>query len=117
MARIVSLEEAIEHLRIDDYVAEEAVLDLYIQAASGVVLDYLEREEWDFADYEGIPDYPFQMKAATLLLIGDLYRFRDSSSNAPRSVASLPHSVRALLYPLKTWGLAAEDEDSGYGYS
>lgn len=108
MAMIVSIEEAAEHLRIDDYSVEEADLTLKIMAASAIVLDYVEQLEEDFADYEGIPDYPYQMKAATLILLGDLHRHRDSESPAMRDGATLPSAVRALLYPLKTWGLTDE---------
>jgi len=112
MSALVTRQQAADHLRIDDIASEVDDLDLKIAAASGVVLDYLEMTIDDFADSDsdGEFDVPFQIKAATLLLIGDMHRNRDAGSPV-YGEAFLPSSVRALLYPLKTWGLSSDDDD------
>jgi hypothetical protein len=105
MPMLVTVEQAAAHLRVDDYTDEVNDLTLKIQAASGVVLDYLEMTIDDFGDSDSDGrEVPHSIQAATLLLIGDMHRYRDSG--APTySEALLPPVVRALLYPLKTWGL------------
>lgn len=114
MAMIITRQQAMDHLRIDDATAEADDLDLKILAASDIVLDYLEMEESDFViessdsdSDETEYDYPSSVQAAALLLVGDMYRFRDSSSPA-YSEALLPSPVRAILYPIKTWGLESD---------
>lgn len=110
MSMLVTRQQAADHLRIDDVASEVGDLDLKIQAASGVVLDYLEMTIEDFTDSDDEVSVPYQIKAATLLLLGDMYRYRDTSSPT-YSEAFLPPAVRALLYPLKTWGLSSDDDD------
>jgi len=127
MTMIVTRAQAAAHLRIDDSTDEAADLDLKIQAASAIVLDYIEwtpgryahvleideldsdyeidsdwDEDWD-SDWLGDEDYLFTLKAATLLLVGDMHRYRDAGS-PNYSEATLPSAVRALLYPVKSWG-------------
>lgn len=110
MNMIVTRAQAASHLRIDDASVEAADLDLKIAAASAVVLDYLEMEFADFgdSDSDGPPEIPEQIQAATLLLVGEFHRNRDGGS-ANFGEANLPAPVRALLYPLKTWGLSSDD--------
>jgi hypothetical protein len=105
MSMLVTRQQAADHLRIDDSAPEANDLDLKIHAASGVVLDYLEMTIDDFGDSDSDGrEVPYAIQAATLLMIGDMHRYRDSG--APTySEAMLPPVVRALLYPLKTWGL------------
>jgi len=127
MTMIVTRAQAAAHLRIDDSTDEAADLDLKIQAASAIVLDYIEwtpdryvaateineldsdyeidsdwDEDWD-SDWLGDEDYLFTLKAATLLLVGDMHRYRDGGS-PNYTEAFLPPAVRALLYPVKSWG-------------
>jgi len=127
MTMIITRAQAAAHLRIDDATDEAADLDLKIQAASAVVLDYIEwtpdryvavneineldsdyeidsdwDEDWD-SDWLGDEDSIFQIKAAVLLLVGDMHRYRDAGS-PNYSEATLPPPVRALLYPIKSWG-------------
>jgi len=127
MTMIVTRTEAAAHLRIDDSTDEAADLDLKIQAASAVVLDYIEwtpdryvaaneiddldsdyeidsdwDDDWD-SDWLGDEDYLDTLKFATLLLLGDMHRYRDGGS-PNYGEATLPSPVRALLYPIKSWG-------------
>jgi len=109
MAMLVTIEQAAAHLRIDDYTDEASDLTLKIQAASGVVLDYLEMVIDDFGDSDSDGrEIPAQIQQATLLLIGDMHGYRGSGAPAYNE-ALLPPVVRALLYPLKTWGLSSDD--------
>jgi hypothetical protein len=106
MTMLVTRQQAADHLRIDDTTDEANDLDLKIQAASEVVLDYLEMAVDDFSDSDsdGEVEIPFQIQAAVLLLVGDMHRYRDSGAPTYNE-AILPPAVRALLYPLKTFGL------------
>jgi hypothetical protein len=117
MSMIVTRQQAADHLRIDDASAEADSLDLMVQAASAVALDYIEMVEADFeteidsdsdsdwdSDLDTVPVYPYQLQAAVLLLVGDMYRYRDGGS-PDYNEATLPAPVRALLYPLKTFGI------------
>ncbi|RLC31988.1 hypothetical protein DRH13_02275 [Candidatus Woesebacteria bacterium] len=126
MPMIVTRQQAMDHLRIDDATDEADDLDLKILAASAVILDYIERDSEDYevddsdssndsdsssddsssGDAGGSSEYdwPYQVQAAVLLLVGDLHRHRDSEM--PKySEATLPPAVRALIYPLKSFGL------------
>jgi hypothetical protein len=109
MAMLVTIEQAAAHLRIDDYTDEVNDLTLKIQAASGVVLDYLEMSIDDFGDSDSDGrEVPAQIQQATLLLIGDMHGYRGSGGGQGQTIfyeAVLPSIVRALLYPLKTWGI------------
>lgn len=124
MTMIVTRDQAADHLRIDDATAEADDLDLKILAASDAVLDYIERDvsyyevaETDDDDYyasgptaDGDEDtsysFPYQLQAAVLLLVGDMHRYRDSGDfQYKRGPGQLPEAVRALLYPLKSFGI------------
>ena len=109
MTMLVTRQQAADHLRIDNVDAEADALDLLVQAASAVVLDYIEMELAEFgdSDSDGEVEVPEHVKAATLLLVGDMHRHRDGSSPS-YTEATLPPSVRALLYPLKTWGFDSD---------
>lgn len=127
MTMIVTRQQAADHLRIDDATAEASSLDLLITAASAIVLDYIEwtharyadvleideldsdyefDSDWDLdwdSDWLGDEDHLYSLKAATLLLVADMHRYRDGGS-PNYSEANLPPAVRAILYPIKTWG-------------
>lgn len=104
MTMIVTRQQAADHLRIDDASPEAEDLDLKIRAASGAVLDYIERE---VSYYGSPPEYPYQLQQAVLLLVGDFHRFRDSGDFQYKlGPAQLPQTVRAILHPLKSFGIA-----------
>ena len=104
MSMLVTVKQAADHLKIDDYADEISDLTIKIIAASEVVLNYIERELTDYEDdSDGNSTVPKTLQAATLLLVGDMHRHRDSEMPT-YSEAYLPPAVRALLYPLKTWG-------------
>lgn len=105
---LLTVKQAADHLRIDDYADEVADLTLKIEAASEIVLGYVERTEEDYQeDSSGDSTVPKILQSAVLLLVGDMYRHRDTEMKEYNG-AALPPAVRAILYPLKTFGV--EDE-------
>lgn len=113
MTMLVTLEQAKFHLRIDDSSSagndDDPDLALKIRAASAAVLRYIGPVQ-DFLDSSGEPivesgggtAVPADVVAATLLLVGDLYKERDGKNDASWEHGFLPLSVRTLLYPLRT---------------
>ena len=108
MTMVVTRQQAADQLRIDDAAPEGNDLDLKIEAASAAALDYIER---DASDYEvsggsGTYSFPYQLQQAVLAFVGDMYRYRDSGDfQYKQGGAQLPQTVRAILYPLKTFGI------------
>jgi len=81
MSMLVTVEQTAAHLRIDDYTDEALDLNFKIQAASAIILDYLEMSIDDFGDSDSDGrEVPYSIQAATLLLIGDMHRYRDSGA-------------------------------------
>lgn len=96
MTPLVTLQEASDHLRRDMDAGDSDDLTLKINAASEAVANYL---EWDEA-----PDpVPAVVKAATLNLVGEMYRERDGEMSGQNTwgYGYLPIGVVALLYPLR----------------
>lgn len=85
---IVTLTQAKDHLRVDQS-TEDTLITLYIQAA----------EDWisNFLNTPNIP-YTHSVKAAALLIIGDLYENREGASE--KEIKENPAVVR-LLYPYR----------------
>jgi hypothetical protein len=108
MSMLVTLQEAADHLRIDDIESVQNDLTLKIHAASESILNYIEMTIDDFGDSDSDGrEIPYVVKAGVLLLLGDLYRYTDTSSSSYKS-ATLPDPIRALLYDVKTWGLSSD---------
>lgn len=106
MIDLASLAEAKLRLRIDTD-DEDADLEVMLTAASGAVLAYLKRP--DFVDGNGdviAERIPAVVKAATLLLVGYLYRNRDENPGGEFQLGELPHYVTALIYQLRDPALA-----------
>lgn len=117
MTMLVSLAQAKIHLRIDgpDPSPEDADLTLKIEAASGAVLNYIRSSVPSFLDSSGDPlldsagdpiGIPYEVKAATLLLLGDLYKERDAINAAEWEHGFLPKSVLSMLYPYRMPSMA-----------
>lgn len=99
------------HLRVfhDD---DDIEIAAYQAAAESIVVEHLDRKvvaEGVTLPADGEPSYdPFAMvitpaiTAATLLLIGDLYEFREVDTK-DQGDAVLPKAVRALLAPWRVW--------------
>lgn len=109
---LVTLQEASEHLRRDT-TDDDQDLTLKIRAASAAVRRYLK----DVSPYErdsngdvvvdssGDPEVLFEVRAAVLLLLGELYKNREGEQGGEIPTqwgyGYLPRPVVALLYPLR----------------
>lgn len=106
MVMLVSLAQAKEHLRVDDADNDNDLI-LKIHAASAAVLNYIRNGADVFTDSSGEPivdsngnpiGIPYDVQAATLLMIGYLYRMRDNNEDGEFEMGYLPKPVTALLY-------------------
>ncbi|UVM07055.1 head-tail connector protein [Pseudomonas laurylsulfatiphila] len=104
----ITLEEAKLHLRVDGD-SDDSDITLKTHAASGSVRRYLKSAADPYFDEAGevIPDkVPFEVKAATQLMLGYLFNQRDEDSGREFEPGYLPRPVTALLYPLRDPALA-----------
>ncbi|WP_122446933.1 head-tail connector protein [Pseudomonas viridiflava] len=104
----ITLEEAKDHLRVDDD-AEDNDIELKTHAASGAVRNYLKSAADIYLDAGGsviAAAVPYEVKAATMLMLGYLYKDRDENSNGAFEQGNLPKPVTALLYSLRMPALA-----------
>lgn len=95
---VVTLDEAKTHLRID-HDAEDELIGTYLAAATQSAADFIHRPiPW--TDGEGAPvEVPAPVKAAILLILGDLYAHREG-----RFVGTTPAdnpAVQMLLWPYR----------------
>lgn len=108
---LVTLQEASEHLRRDTD-ADDADLELKIRAASGAVARYIGSSSpyeldgnGDPVLEDGSPVVLFEVRAAVLLLVGELYKNREGEQEgeipSQWGYGYLPRSVVSLLYPLR----------------
>lgn len=115
MNALITLDEAVRHLRIDELDSDgDPDLELKIFAASQAVINYL----GDYAseivdsdgdvilDTDGVSIAPYPIKAATLLMLGYLYKDRDENADGAYEMGFLPKPVTALLYPYRDPALA-----------
>lgn len=104
----ITLEEAKAQLRVDTD-TDDIDIELKIHAASGAVRNYLKASADVYFDEGGsvIPEaVPFEVKAATQIMLGYLYKDRDEDPSGAFEQGFLPRPVTALLYPLRTPALA-----------
>ncbi len=123
MVMLVTLRQASDHLRRDSS-DDDSDLVLKIHAASSAVLNYLkdgasfletaviasddgvdstifDGADQVYVDASGELAAPFEVRAATLLLIGYLYKNRDADPDKEFEMGYLPRPVMSLLYPLR----------------
>ena len=116
----VTLECAKQHLNMD-HDQDDSLIEVYARAASGAVKNYLksaspyevERDVNDnpILDSSGDPIYvldssgdrvlSYPVVAATLLMVGFLYKDRDENPDQAFQQGYLPKPVTALLYALR----------------
>lgn len=117
----VTLEDAKTHLRVD-FDDDDADLQGKILAASSAVKNYMKTASVyePNRDADGNPEtdadgnftYPatkrvrFEVRAATLILVGELYKNREAEQDGDAGLGMLPAPVIALLYPLRDPALA-----------
>lgn len=103
----VTLEQARAHLRSDTTADDNDVI-LKIEAATEACLDYMEDGADGFVntanmDSAGNPiTVPRKVQAATLLMLGYLFKDRDNDENHEYEMGYLPRPVMALLYSYRT---------------
>ncbi len=118
---LVTLEEAKQHLYVihDD---DDDLINNQIKASSGIVINFLKTKrglyepEYDengdlvldsnddtvpVVDSSGQKLIREEVRAATLIMIGILYRDRDGAEMQKWQTGFLPPPVTALLYPLR----------------
>jgi hypothetical protein len=105
---LVTVQQAQDHLRIDDDSLNASEITVYIKAASQAIVRYLGAGADVFFDANGDPIFDSSdlldgyedVQSAVLLLIGYLYKNRDNNQGNEFS-NYLPAPVIALLYPLR----------------
>jgi hypothetical protein len=115
MTMLVSLDDGKAHLRVDHDI-EDSDIALKIHAASAAVLNYLKAAGIaDFVDSSGelpvdssgvVEWVPYEVRAATLLMLGYLYKDRDNDAGHEYETGYLPRPVTALLYARRDPALA-----------
>ncbi len=86
---VVTLAEAKAHLRVDQS-AEDSTIQIYVDAADDYICNFLNQSP---------PPQSASIKAAALLLVGDMYQNRESQivgASVAENVA-----VKNLLYPYR----------------
>lgn len=119
MTMLITLEQAKQHLRIVDLGTagnpDDPDLILKIEGASESVLDYVRSSDPDWLDTAGVPildtagdpvGIPANVKNATLLLLGYLYREREGDNTVDIEHGFLPRAVLSMLYPYRLPTLA-----------
>jgi hypothetical protein len=116
MADLITLDEAIAHLRLpEDYGGDtQSRQDLQdkVLAATQVVIDYLTRRETEWnatMDAWTTDTVPASVKAAVLVQLGHLYRQRGDDDIPPETTgpgASLSPTVMSLLMRYRDPGMA-----------
>lgn len=109
MAHLVTLQEARDLLRLDGD-DHDSMLALLIPAASASVVAYLKTTGAPFVGEDGEviegATVPFEVRAATVMLIGMLMRNPDNDTESAFPHGYLPNPVLSLLYSRRTPTLA-----------
>jgi len=107
MTMLVTLQQGKDHLEMDHDLSD-ALITAKIEQASAAVLRYLKSNAMLYVDTSGEPigEVPADIQAATLLMLGELFKNREPSNDA--SVPAqwgygyLPGQVVSLLYSYRT---------------
>lgn len=95
---IVDLDTVKKHLKLDPSdMDEDTLLTLYMQAAEQHIMNYIDGDIPGSSDSPQEP-VPFPLKAAQLLIIGDMYENRQGASDV--EIKPNP-AVTNLLYPYR----------------
>jgi hypothetical protein len=100
---LITNQEAIDHLRLDDEPTDLDDLELKIAAASIAIVKYLGAGA-TFLDDTGecLPaDVPGDIKIAACILVGYLYRLRDEDREKEFHRGYLPDPVVSFLWPYR----------------
>jgi hypothetical protein len=113
MFLLVSLERVKAALRVT-HTDDDAILTIYIAAASRAVLRYLKGQASDVLGIDSPPDsppndldsVPEDVVLAVIMLTGIIYKEPDGDAATAFEQGYLPKPVTALLYPLRDPTLA-----------
>ncbi|THK38112.1 phage gp6-like head-tail connector protein [Ensifer sp. MPMI2T] len=103
-----------KHLRVS-FSDDDVEIEAYQAAAESIVTEYLDREVYveggspTSGDDGTAIEVTAPIKAAILLLVGDLYENREADPKLEGD-AVLPRAVRALLAPYRVWRTFIESE-------
>ncbi|RWR08506.1 head-tail connector protein [Paenirhodobacter populi] len=103
MASFVTLAELKDALLID-HNDDDAALTLYIEAATGAVVNYLKSSAAPMLEL-GATILP-EVKVSVIFLVGIMWRNPDNDTESAFEQGFLPRPVTALLYPLRDPALA-----------
>lgn len=102
---LITLEKAKADLQMDHDQDDADITDKVSQASAAVMnylgrpLNYYEDSTGEIpADEDGEPNVPFEVRAATTLMVRFLYH---GDANEPKEWHYLPTPVVSLLYPLR----------------
>lgn len=110
----VTLDQAKEHVR-EACDAEDSDITLKIEGASQMIANYLQSAINPFIESTGEPYYnadgvatllPADIKTATLVLIGYLFRNRDEDPEKAFTLGNLPPAVTAQIYHRRPLSMA-----------
>jgi hypothetical protein len=114
MIELVTLDQARAMLQMT-HTAQDGLIVNYIQAASKMVLNYLKLDETAYLNSDGAmeidsdlgyQEVPSEVQAATLYLIGVLFRDRDGAESEKWIPGYLPGPCVSMLYNLRDPTLA-----------
>ncbi len=90
----VSLNLFKEHVHADSLIDEDCLLQMYLDAATQQVLDYIGYTE---DEIDVLPSIPTPLVQAILLQAGTMYRFRGNVDAS--NLSALPYSTAAIVKP------------------
>lgn len=103
-ADLITLDEALAHLRLDEHdkCHEGDLIEAYIRASSASIHTYIGAGVYEDEEQTVVRE---DVKTACKLLVGDLYRNRESESpdrvDSAHGYGYLPHYITALLFPYR----------------
>lgn len=103
MRNLITLDEAKEHLRVDhDF--DDNDIELKISGVSGSIIAYLKSGADNFIDKDGnviVNSIPPEVKIASKLLLGMIYKDRDGEQMEKYQQGYLPFQVTCHIYHLR----------------
>lgn len=112
--KLVSLDMAKLHLEVD-HDEDDPLIDLFIEAGSQSVLNYLKDGALAFLDSNGEVELdefgepvgiPSPVKTSVLFMVGTMFRNRDENPDEIFKHGYLPYPVMSMLYPYRDPALA-----------
>lgn len=96
---VVSLALFKKHVRADDFVDDDVLMQHYVDAAEAHVIQATNRTDEELRTLGQGGDYPAQLKQAVLLLAGHWYNQRESVAGV--QMHEVPDALQALIKPFR----------------